>query len=41
MVYGGLLVTVILWRPRGVYPWFARVYSRLLARLPGAGRAQA
>lgn len=41
MVYGGLLVTVILWRPRGVYAWFAWLYQGLLARLPGArgGRA--
>jgi branched-chain amino acid transport system permease protein len=41
MVYGALLVVVILWRPRGVYPWVAPLYRRLLARLPGAGRAQA
>ena len=36
MVYGGLLVTVILWRPRGVFSWFQRLYQGLLARLPGA-----
>jgi branched-chain amino acid transport system permease protein len=37
LVYGGLLVTVILWRPRGVFPWFQRLYLGLVARLPGAG----
>lgn len=41
MVYGGLLVAVILWRPRGVIPWFARLYEALLTRLPAMGRAQA
>jgi branched-chain amino acid transport system permease protein len=41
MVYGGLLVTVILWRPRGVIPWFARLYQGLVARLPAARGAQA
>jgi branched-chain amino acid transport system permease protein len=38
MVYGGLLVTVILWRPRGVYGWFEWLYRGLLIRLPGARR---
>jgi branched-chain amino acid transport system permease protein len=37
MVYGGLLVGVILWRPRGVIPWFARLYQGLVARLPAVG----
>jgi branched-chain amino acid transport system permease protein len=37
MVYGGLLVTVILWQPRGVYPFFQRLYRGLMARLPSAG----
>jgi len=32
MVYGGLLVTVILWRPRGVLPWFESWYRRLVGR---------
>jgi branched-chain amino acid transport system permease protein len=41
MVYGALLVAVILWRPRGVLPAFARLYQTLLARLPGGGRAGA
>jgi len=41
MVYGGLLVAVILWRPRGVIPWFARLYEGLVARLPAARGAQA
>jgi len=41
MVYGGLLVAVILWRPRGVIPWFARLYEGLLARLPASRGAQA
>jgi branched-chain amino acid transport system permease protein len=36
MVYGGLLVTVILWQPRGVYPFFRRLYRGLVARLPSA-----
>ena len=35
MVYGGLLVAVILWRPRGVFSWFHRLYHRLVTRLPG------
>ena len=39
MVYGGLLVAVILWRPRGVFPWFDRLYRGLIARLPSPGRA--
>jgi len=39
MVYGGLLVAVILWRPRGVFPWFDRLYRGLIARLPSFGRA--
>jgi len=30
MVYGGLLIAVILWRPRGVIPWFARLYASLV-----------
>lgn len=38
MVYGGLLVAVILWRPRGVFPLVHRLYAALIARLPGAGR---
>ena len=41
MVYGGLLVAVILWRPRGVYPWFARVYGWIVERLPNPGAAKA
>lgn len=41
MVYGGLLVAVILWRPRGVIPWFARLYQGLVARLPALGGARA
>jgi branched-chain amino acid transport system permease protein len=41
MVYGGLLVAVILWRPRGVIPWFARLYEGLVARLPAARGVQA
>lgn len=41
MVYGGLLVAVILWRPRGVIPWFARLYQGLVAHLPAAGGARA
>ncbi len=41
MVYGGLLVAVILWRPRGVFSWFARVYGWVVARLPAVGAAQA
>lgn len=41
MVYGGLLVAVILWRPRGVIPWFARLYRALVTRLPAAGGARA
>jgi branched-chain amino acid transport system permease protein len=41
MVYGALLVAVILWRPRGVLPWLAPLYRRLLAGLPRAGRARA
>jgi branched-chain amino acid transport system permease protein len=40
MVYGGLLVAVILWRPRGVIGWFARLYDGLLARLPVPGGAR-
>jgi branched-chain amino acid transport system permease protein len=41
MVYGGLLVAVILWRPRGVIPWFARLYQGLVSRLPAVGGAGA
>ena len=41
MVYGGLLVAVILWRPRGVIPWVAHLYEGLLRRLPATGRARA
>jgi branched-chain amino acid transport system permease protein len=41
MVYGGLLVAVIRWRPRGVIPWFARLYEGLVARLPAGRGAQA
>jgi branched-chain amino acid transport system permease protein len=41
MVYGGLLVAVILWRPRGVYPWFQWLYQGLLAVLPSGGRSRA
>jgi branched-chain amino acid transport system permease protein len=37
MVYGGLLVGVILWRPRGVFPLFFRFYQYAIGRLPGAG----
>jgi hypothetical protein len=40
-VYGGLLVAVILWQPRGVFPWVAPLYRRLMAGLPRAGRARA
>jgi branched-chain amino acid transport system permease protein len=39
MVYGALLVGIILWRPRGVFPLFQRGYHSLVARLPAAGRA--
>jgi branched-chain amino acid transport system permease protein len=40
LVYGCLLIAVILWRPRGVIPWFERLYSAVLQRLPtlGGGR---
>ncbi len=41
MVYGGLLVAVILWRPRGVIAWFARLYDSLAARLPVLGGTRA
>ncbi len=41
MVYGALLVAVILWRPRGVFPGFARLYGWVVARLPAMGAAQA
>jgi branched-chain amino acid transport system permease protein len=41
MVYGGLLVAVILWRPRGVFPWFARVYGWIVDHLPSPGGAEA
>jgi branched-chain amino acid transport system permease protein len=41
MVYGGLLVAVILWRPRGVYPWFARLYGWIVDHLPALGAAKA
>ncbi len=34
IVYGGLLIVVILWQPRGVIPWLAR-----LTRGPAARRA--
>jgi len=40
MVYGGLLIAVILWRPRGVIPWFARLYEVLTTRLPNLGSAR-
>lgn len=40
MVYGGLLVGVILWRPRGVFPWFHRLYQVVVARLPSLGKAR-
>jgi branched-chain amino acid transport system permease protein len=39
MVYGALLVGIILWRPRGVFPLFQRGYRALVAWLPAAGRA--
>lgn len=39
MVYGALLIAVILWRPRGVIPWFDRLYRRLVGRLPAASGA--
>ena len=41
MVYGGLLMAVILWRPRGVIPWFAKLYQGLVRRLPTVGGARA
>ena len=41
MVYGGLLVTVILWRPRGVFPWFAWLYGWIVDHLPSLGAAKA
>ncbi len=41
LVYGGLLVAVILWRPRGVFPLFERLYHGFVARLPGAGGGRA
>jgi len=37
MVYGGLLVGVILWRPRGVFPLFHRLYQAVVAHLPSLG----
>lgn len=36
MVYGALLIAVILWRPRGVIPWFDRLYRRLVGDRPAA-----
>jgi branched-chain amino acid transport system permease protein len=41
MVYGGLLMAVILWRPRGVIPWFAKLYQELVRHLPTVGGARA
>lgn len=41
MVYGGLLIAVILWQPRGVIPRLARLYAALAARLPTVGRGKA
>ncbi len=41
MVYGGLLVAVILWRPRGVFPWFAWLYRWVVTHLPAASGAAA
>ncbi|HYB73467.1 MAG TPA: branched-chain amino acid ABC transporter permease [Candidatus Sulfotelmatobacter sp.] len=40
IVYGGLLMAVILWQPRGVIPWLARVFRRAAARRPAARGAQ-
>jgi branched-chain amino acid transport system permease protein len=40
LVYGCLLVGVILWRPRGVYSLFERLYTAMLSRLPSFGRAR-
>jgi branched-chain amino acid transport system permease protein len=43
MVYGGLLVAVIRWQPRGVMPWLVRLARRWGAGAPGraAGGARA
>lgn len=38
-VYGALLIGVILWRPRGVIPWFDQLYRKLATRLPGVASA--
>lgn len=38
-VYGALLIAVILWRPRGVIPWFDQLYRKLATRLPGVASA--
>jgi branched-chain amino acid transport system permease protein len=38
MVYGGLLVAVIRWCPRGVIPWVSRAYDVLVERLPALAR---
>jgi branched-chain amino acid transport system permease protein len=37
LVYGCLLIAVILWRPRGVIPWFERLYFAVLRWLPTVG----
>ncbi len=41
IVYGGLLMAIIRWQPRGVIPWFARLVAGLRARRPVAGGARA
>ncbi len=40
MVYGALLIAVILWRPRGVIPWFDRLYRRLVGDRPATSGAR-
>jgi len=37
LVYGCLLIAVIRWRPRGVIPWFERLYLAALRWLPTVG----
>ena len=39
-MYGCLLIAVILWRPRGVFPWFARLYGWIIDHLPIPGSGQ-
>jgi branched-chain amino acid transport system permease protein len=37
MVYGGLLIAVIRWWPRGVMPWIGGLYRVVVERLPVVG----